>query len=51
MNTLQAVPTLTQTQKNHAPYLQKRRVIKRSSSVVSHIFQIDQGELGPRWTG
>ena len=32
MNTLQAVPTLTQTQKNHAPYLQKRRVIKRSSS-------------------
>jgi RNA polymerase primary sigma factor len=32
MNTLQAVPTLTQTQKNYAPYLQKRRVIKRSSS-------------------
>ena len=31
MNTLQAVPTLTRTQKNHAPYLQKRPVIKRAS--------------------
>ncbi len=31
MSTLQAVPMLTQTKKNHAPYLQKRRVIKRPS--------------------
>ena len=31
MTTLQALPTLTQTQKIHAPYLQKRRVIKRPS--------------------
>ena len=31
MSTLQAVPTLTQRQKNHAPYLQKRRVIKGPS--------------------
>jgi RNA polymerase primary sigma factor len=31
MTILQAVPTLTQSQKNHAPYLQKRRVIKRPS--------------------
>ena len=31
MTTLQAVPALIQTQKNHAPYLQKRRVIKRPS--------------------
>lgn len=31
MTTLQAIPTLTQTQKNHAPYLQKRRGIKRPS--------------------
>ena len=33
MTTLQALPTLTQTQKIHAPYLQKRRVIKRPSSL------------------
>jgi hypothetical protein len=31
MSILQALPALTQTQKNHAPYLQKRRVIKRPS--------------------
>jgi RNA polymerase primary sigma factor len=31
MTTLQAVPTLTQAHKNHAPYLQKRRAIKRPS--------------------
>jgi RNA polymerase primary sigma factor len=31
MTTLQTIPTLTQTQKNHAPYLQKRRGIKRPS--------------------
>ena len=31
MTTLQAVPALTQTHKNHAPYLQKRRAIKRPS--------------------
>ena len=31
MTTLQTIPTLTQTQKNHAPYLQKRRGIKPPS--------------------
>jgi RNA polymerase primary sigma factor len=31
MTTLQANPTLIQTQKNHAPYLKKRRVMKRGS--------------------
>ena len=33
MTTLQVLPTLTQTQKNHAPYLQKQRVIKRASQL------------------
>ena len=31
MTILQALPTLTQTQNDHAPYLQKRRVIKRAA--------------------
>ena len=31
MTTIQAMPTLRQSQKDHAPYLQKRRVIKRAS--------------------
>ena len=31
MTTLQAIPTLTQKQKDHAPYLQKRRVMKRAA--------------------
>ena len=35
MTTLQAIPTLTQTQKNHAPYLQKRRVMGRASQFPS----------------
>ena len=33
MTTLHATPTLPQTQKDHAPYLQKRRVIKRAASL------------------
>ena len=31
MNTLQTMPTVTQIPKNHAPYLQKRRVSKRAA--------------------
>jgi len=31
MTTLQAIPTLPQVQKDHVPYLQKRRVIKRAA--------------------
>ncbi|MDH5563799.1 MAG: sigma-70 family RNA polymerase sigma factor [Nitrospirota bacterium] len=33
MTTLQAIPTLTRTQNNFAPYLKKRRVTKRDSVV------------------
>ena len=33
MTTLQAIPMLTQTKTDHAPYLQKRRVIKRAALV------------------
>jgi len=33
MTTLQAIPTLTRTQNNHAPYLKKRRVTKRDPVV------------------
>ena len=39
MTTLQAVPTLNQTQKNHAPYLQKRRAIKRPSMLPRTSFK------------
>lgn len=31
MTTLQAIPTLNPTQNNHAPYLKKRRVMKRAA--------------------
>jgi RNA polymerase primary sigma factor len=31
MTTIQTFPTLTKTPKDHAPYLQKRRVVKRSA--------------------
>jgi len=33
MTTLQAIPALTRTQSNYAPYLKKRRVTKRDSAV------------------
>jgi hypothetical protein len=45
MTTLQAVPTLTQTQKNHAPYLKKRRAIKRPSLVSQTSFK----STGENW--
>ena len=33
MTTLQAIPALNHTQKDHAPYLQKRRVPRRAANL------------------
>jgi RNA polymerase primary sigma factor len=45
MTTLQAVPGLTRTQKNHAPYLQKRSVIKR----VSLLSRTSSNQTNENW--